>query len=205
MEFCGNFTPGGSNLAIPISGSTVTPYWSEPRIPHLNPRCPPRREQRSRHACNGNHRNCRVSGAQQAFDLAARIFIDPGDSVAIEDPHHHRFREIYVSTGARVRAIPVDADGILVSELTKIRGVLRFVHVTPSHQFPSGAILSVQRRLALLSWAGQSGTYILEDDYDSEYRYDSRPIEALQAIDREPSSPRMEPARCGCDRPFRRG
>ncbi|HEY1335882.1 MAG TPA: PLP-dependent aminotransferase family protein [Bryobacteraceae bacterium] len=125
-----------------------------------------------------------VNGTLQALDLAARVLLDSGDGVAVEDPHYFVAREMFAAAGAHVQAVPVDGDGLCVDRLPRAAGRLRFVYVTPSHQFPSGAILSLQRRLALLAWAARTGTYVIEDDYDSEFRYEPRPIEALQGIDR---------------------
>lgn len=121
-----------------------------------------------------------VNGSQQALDLCARLLLDPGDVVALEDPSYPGAREAFSAQGAKVMAIPVDSEGIVVSRLPP-SGV-KNVYVTPSHQFPSGASLSLSRRLELLAWARRSGTVILEDDYDSEYRYNGRPLPALQSM-----------------------
>jgi|SRR5579872_769361 len=125
-----------------------------------------------------------VNGTLQALDIATRLLLNPGDRVALEDPHYTVAREVFLSAGMRISAIPVDGDGLLVDRLVRDSRGIRCVLVTPSHQFPSGAILSLQRRLALLTWAAKANAYVIEDDYDSEFRYDSRPIEALQGIDR---------------------
>jgi GntR family transcriptional regulator/MocR family aminotransferase len=125
-----------------------------------------------------------VNGAQQALDLVARALLDPGHVVAIEEPQYLGAREAFQAAGARLLPVPVDAEGLVVSRLPAPASPPRLVYITPSHQFPTGATMSLARRLALLQWAGQAGTWIVEDDYDSEYRYSGRPIEALQALDR---------------------
>ncbi len=123
-----------------------------------------------------------VNGSQQALDLVARVLLEQGDAVVLEDPHYQGAREIFRSVGARIIPIPVDDFGLQVSRLPR-NGRVRLAYVTPSHQFPTGAILPLDRRLALLSWAEKTGAYILEDDYDGEFRYEGRPVEAVQALD----------------------
>jgi GntR family transcriptional regulator/MocR family aminotransferase len=124
-----------------------------------------------------------VSGAQQALDLICRITIDPGDAIAVENPGYPGSLLAFKSQGARPIAISVDAAGLVVDELSRYSHTkIKAVHVTPSHQFPTGAALSLPRRLELLSWAEQTGALIIEDDYDSEYRYSGRPIPALQGL-----------------------
>lgn len=125
-----------------------------------------------------------TNGTQQALDLVMRVFLEMGDRIAIEDPGYLSARRIFLSHGAKLLPIPVDSSGLIVEKLTQ-GGTepIRLVYVTPSHQFPTGAILSLTRRLQLLTWAQQTGALILEDDYDSEYRYGDRPIPALQGLD----------------------
>ncbi|MGH7720212.1 MAG: PLP-dependent aminotransferase family protein, partial [Gemmatimonadaceae bacterium] len=116
-------------------------------------------------------------------DLTARVLLDPGDSVWLEDPGYHGARGAFVAAGARVVGVPVDGEGLNV-EAGKARAPgARLAYVSPSHQFPLGVTMSLRRRLALLDWTRESGAWLLEDDYDSEYRYVSRPISALQGID----------------------
>jgi GntR family transcriptional regulator / MocR family aminotransferase len=124
-----------------------------------------------------------IGGSQQALDLAARVLIDPGEVVLMEEPHYLGARMAMKAAGARVEPIAVDAYGLRTSELAQGRRAARLVIVTPSHQFPTGAVMPLARRLELLRWANRSGACIFEDDYDSEYRYAGRPIEALQALD----------------------
>lgn len=121
-----------------------------------------------------------TNGAQQAFDLVGRVLIEPGEVVAVEEPGYPPVRALWASLGARVRGVPVDAEGVVVERLP---ARARLVHVTPSHQFPLGAVLSARRRTALLEWADRRGAVIVEDDYDSEYRFADRPLEPLQARD----------------------
>ncbi len=125
-----------------------------------------------------------VNGSQQALDLIARLTIDPGDWVAVEDPGYLGARYCFQGQGAKLQAVNVDLEGLDVEALSQYRQPFKLLYVTPSHQFPTGVTLSLSRRLTLLQWAQQTGTLILEDDYDSEYRYGDRPIPALQGLDR---------------------
>lgn len=125
-----------------------------------------------------------VNGTQQALDLIVRLLIEPGDIIALEDPGYMSARVIFQTQGAELLPITVDDSGLMVKELINFtHKPIRLVYVTPSHQFPTGAILSLPRRLELLAWAQQTGGLIIEDDYDSEYRYGDRPIPALQGLD----------------------
>lgn len=123
-----------------------------------------------------------VSGSQQALDLLARLLLDRGDRIVIEDPGYVEARRVFQAQGAEVVPVPVDEAGIVVEALSTSARPVKLVYVTPSHQYPTGVVLSLPRRLALLAWAQQSGAMILEDDYDSEFRYDERPIPALQGL-----------------------
>ncbi|MGH8516332.1 MAG: PLP-dependent aminotransferase family protein [Panacagrimonas sp.] len=124
-----------------------------------------------------------VSGSQQALDLTARILINRGDHVALEEPTYEGARQVFAAAGARVVSVPVDRDGLEVSQLPAHSPRCRVLYVTPSHQFPTGAVLSAPRRAALLEWARAHGSYIIEDDYDGELRYDVRNIEAIKGAD----------------------
>ena len=125
-----------------------------------------------------------VSGTQQALDLITRLFIDQGDRVAMEEPGYLSARRVFQSQGAEILPISVDAAGLSVEQLqAKSDLAIKLVYTTPSHQFPTGAILSLPRRLELLAWAQRMGTVIIEDDYDSEYRYGEKPIPAMQGLD----------------------
>jgi len=120
-----------------------------------------------------------ASGSQQALDLCARVLLDPGDDVAVEDPGYLGARELFVAVGSRVRPVPVDGDGLVVSALPPSA---RLVYITPSHQFPLGVSMSLARRLELVDWARAHRAVIVEDDYDSEYRYSGAPLPALQGL-----------------------
>jgi GntR family transcriptional regulator/MocR family aminotransferase len=125
-----------------------------------------------------------LSGAQEALDRTARILLNPGESVWMEEPGYPGAAVVFRAVGARICPVPVDAEGLdLERGIQKWRRA-RLAYVTPAHQFPLGVTMSLRRRLALLEWARRSGTLIFEDDYDSEYRYSGRPIPALQGLDR---------------------
>lgn len=121
-----------------------------------------------------------TSGSQQALDLIARVLIEPGDIVAVEDPGYPLPRRLFRSHGASVVGIPVDDEGLMVDRIPE---GARVVYVTPSHQYPLGMALSMGRRQALLAWAERSDAAVIEDDYDSEFRYGGRPLESLQGLD----------------------
>ncbi len=124
-----------------------------------------------------------INGSQQAIDLVTKLLIDRGDTVAVEDPGYLGARRAFLAQGARLLPVPVDEHGIVVERLAgKSAGKAKLIYVTPSHQFPTGAVLPLTRRLELLKWAERTGAMIIEDDYDSEFRYDSRPIPALQGL-----------------------
>jgi len=123
-----------------------------------------------------------VHGSQQAIDLCARVLLDPGDAFAFEDPGYLMARRCFEATGARLLAVPVDAQGLDTARLPQ-HDRARLAYVTPSHQFPLGGMLPIGRRQELLRWARQHRAWIIEDDYDGEFRYGQRPIDALQSID----------------------
>jgi len=124
-----------------------------------------------------------VAGSQQAIDLCIRLLLDRDDEVWMEDPGYFGARAVIRSGGARLVPVPVDDDGLNVTVGIEQAPGARMVYVSPSHQFPLGVTLSLARRLALLQWAGRSGAWVIEDDYDSEYRYVGRPLAALQGLD----------------------
>ena len=123
-----------------------------------------------------------VSGVQEAIDLAARLFLDPGDRVCMEDPGYPGAALAFEAVGAKISALPLDGEGMTLPG-PRLRDA-RLAYVTPGHQFPTGLGMSLPRRLALLEWARTTGAAILEDDYDSEFRYTGRPVPALQGLDR---------------------
>ena len=124
-----------------------------------------------------------VNGSQQALDLTARVLLDPGDRVVIEDPQYQGARRVFAAAGALAVPVSVDADGLDIARISPRSAGARLAYVTPSHQFPTGVVMSLARRLALLEWAERWSAHIVEDDYDSEYRYEGRPIEAVQGLD----------------------
>jgi GntR family transcriptional regulator/MocR family aminotransferase len=123
-----------------------------------------------------------VHGSQQGIDLCARVLLNSDDAFVFEDPGYLMARRCFEATGARCVATAVDAQGLDTSGLPQDHGV-RLAYVTPSHQFPLGGVLTITRRQELLQWARQQNAWIVEDDYDGEFRYGQRPIEALQTID----------------------
>jgi len=124
-----------------------------------------------------------VSGSQQAIDLTVRVLIDRGDRVALENPHYFPARNVSRAAGAALEFVEVDDQGMKITDLAAKKRKIKLVFVTPSHQFPTGALMPLGRRLELLAWANHTGAVVFEDDYDSEYRYSGRPVEALQALD----------------------
>ena len=124
-----------------------------------------------------------VPGSQAALRLSAAALLEPRDRVAIEEPGYFGARRALQSAGAELVPVPVDEEGLNVTALRKRGRSLRAVYVTPSHQYPLGVTMSAARRFALLEWAAQQDAWILEDDYDSEFRYVSRPVAALQGMD----------------------
>ncbi|MCW5889485.1 MAG: PLP-dependent aminotransferase family protein [bacterium] len=124
-----------------------------------------------------------VAGAQAGIDLAARLLVDPGDPVWMEDPGYPGARAALLAAGARPVPVPVDAEGLDPEAGTRRSPDARVVYLTPSHQYPLGMVMSLPRRLALLERAARTGTWILEDDYDGEYRFSGRPLAALQGLD----------------------
>jgi GntR family transcriptional regulator/MocR family aminotransferase len=124
-----------------------------------------------------------VNGTQQGLNLLSELLLDPGDPVAVEDPGYPAARRALEARGLLVSRIPVDSDGMAIDELFAA-GPQRLIHVTPSHQDPTGATLSLARRLSLLEAAERQRAVIVEDDYDSEFRYEGRPVESLKGLDR---------------------
>ncbi len=125
-----------------------------------------------------------TAGSQGALDLVARVLLDPGDLAWVEDPGYLGARGALLAAGASLVPVPVDQEGLDVEAGRQLCREARLAIVTPSHQFPTGVTMSLSRRLALLEWGRQAQAWIVEDDYDSEYRFSGRPLEALQGLDR---------------------
>ena len=122
-----------------------------------------------------------VAGTQQAIALIADVLVDPGDVAAIEEPHYTAIRKVLQAHGARMHTTPVDREGLVCAALPAAGAKL--VCVTPSHQFPTGAVMSLRRRMELLDYASRHDAWIFEDDYDGEFRYDGKPLAALRSLD----------------------
>lgn len=121
-----------------------------------------------------------TNGTQQALDIIGRVLLEPGDVVAVEKPGYLPPKELFKALGARVVGVPVDSEGLIVEALP---AEARMIYVTPSHQFPLGMAMSLSRRRALLAWAERCNAVVVEDDYDSEFRFGGRPLEPLQTLD----------------------
>jgi GntR family transcriptional regulator/MocR family aminotransferase len=124
-----------------------------------------------------------VSGSQQALEISSRVVLDPGNSAWIEEPGYWLTRSVLKGAGAKMVPVPVDAEGLNVAAGIKMRRKARAAFVTPSHQYPLGVTMSASRRMQLLDWAQSAGAWIIEDDYDSEYRFENMPIASLQGLD----------------------
>jgi len=125
-----------------------------------------------------------VNGSQHALDLSARVLLDPDSPVWIEEPGYVFLRHVLTLSGCRLVPVPVDSEGLDVAAGMKLSRNARAAYVTPSHQYPLGATMSAARRLQLIEWAHSVGAWIVEDDYDSEYRYESMPVASMQGLDR---------------------
>ncbi|HYW76304.1 MAG TPA: PLP-dependent aminotransferase family protein [Gammaproteobacteria bacterium] len=124
-----------------------------------------------------------VNGSQQALDLIARVLLDPGCTAALEDPGYPGARLAFAAAGARLRGCPVDSQGLHSASLPAPQAQACLCYVTPSHQFPTGALLPLARRLELLDWAARNDAFVVEDDYDSDYCFLARPLQAVHALD----------------------
>jgi len=123
-----------------------------------------------------------TNGAQHAFALISYLLIRSGTVVAMEQPGYERARWLFEAHGASIAEVPVDREGLVVERLPRRA---KLIYVTPSHQFPLGVRMSLSRRLALLEWAARRGAAVIEDDYDSEFRFEARPLDSLQSLDRQ--------------------
>ena len=124
-----------------------------------------------------------VSGSQQALDITARVLLDPGAPVWVEEPGYWLVHHVLKAAGCLAVPVPVDQEGLNVSEGIGLSPTARAAFVAPSHQYPLGVTMSAARRLQLLEWASKAGSWVVEDDYDSEYRYESPPLSSLQGLD----------------------
>jgi GntR family transcriptional regulator/MocR family aminotransferase len=124
-----------------------------------------------------------VNGSQQALEITARVLLDPGDRVWMEEPGYWLARSVFALAGCRLIPVPVDDQGMSVEAGIKLCRKARAAFVTPSHQFPLGVTMSASRRFQLLEWAHKTGSWIIEDDYDGEYRFESLPIASLHGLD----------------------
>lgn len=124
-----------------------------------------------------------VSGSQQAFDITTRVLLDPGSAVFVEDPCYDMARTVLTAASCRLIPVPVDQEGMDISAALQLNLKARAAFVIPSHQYPLGSTMTLARRLELLSWAQRTGAWVIEDDRDSEYRYDSNPISSLHGLD----------------------
>ena len=124
-----------------------------------------------------------LTSSQQAMSLCAQLLLDVGDAIFIEDPLYHGARKAFDAAGLNCIPIPVDQDGISVDQLRQSPHAAKAVFLTPSHQFPTGVTLSLDRRLAMIEWASQQQAWIIEDDYDSEFHYAGKPTACVQGLD----------------------
>lgn len=123
-----------------------------------------------------------VNGSQAGLDLLARMLVNPGDTIALEEPGYLGARDAFRAAGAELAPVPVDENGLVADALP---ATAKLVYCTPSYQFPLGSTMSAARRMQLLNWAAAHSAYVVEDDYDSEFRYGGRPLSALQGLDQQ--------------------
>lgn len=125
-----------------------------------------------------------TNGTQQAVFLITQLLLSRADPVWLEDPCHLGTSDVMSAFGIDVRSVPVDDEGFDIERARKMRKPAKMIYLTPSRQFPLGMTMSLQRRLSVLEWAKENDAWIIEDDYDSEFRYSGRPLPALQGLDR---------------------
>jgi GntR family transcriptional regulator/MocR family aminotransferase len=186
--------PALDQFPFSIWASLVAHHSRNPHV-HAIHRVDPRGAERFRDAICDYLRTARgvkctpdqilvVSGSQQALDITARVLLDPGNCVWVEEPGYHLQRIVLNAAGCRIVPIPVDRDGMNVAEGIRRAPRARAAFVTPSHQYPLGSTMSASRRIQLLNWAHSAGAWVVEDDYDSEFRYESLPIASMHGLDR---------------------
>jgi GntR family transcriptional regulator/MocR family aminotransferase len=185
--------PAFDHFPFAIWASLVARHSRNPHVSAIH-RIDPRGAERFRSAICDYLRTARgvkcspdqilvVSGSQQALDITARVLFDPGNSVLVEEPGYTLQRHVLTASGCRVIPVPVDRDGMDVASGIKRAPRARAAFVTPSHQYPLGSTMSASRRIQLLNWAHNAGAWIIEDDYDSEFRYESLPISSMHGLD----------------------
>ncbi len=125
------------------------------------------------------------AGGMDAFDFVHRAILKPGDQIWLEEPGYSTARRVFSSGGCNVIAVPTDSEGLIVAEGRLLAPKARAAFVTPARQYPTGSTMPLTRRLELLEWANEAGAVVIEDDYDSEYRYVGRPLPALMSLDRQ--------------------
>ncbi|MEP6901287.1 MAG: PLP-dependent aminotransferase family protein [Actinomycetota bacterium] len=149
----------------------------------------PLREAAAAHLAAARGVHCEIeqifitNGAQQALDLIARVLLGRRDKVWIEDPCYQEAHSVFYSNGAQIIPVAIDAEGFDLEEAERQSGAAKLVYITPSHQYPTGVTMSLARRLSLLEWARTNQSWIIEDDYNSEFRYAGRPLASLQNLD----------------------
>jgi GntR family transcriptional regulator/MocR family aminotransferase len=191
--FCAH-QPALDQFPFPVWTSLVARHSRNPQIRAIH-RIDPRGAERFRAAIADYLRTARgvkcspdqvlvVSGSQQALDLTARVLLDPGSAAWVEEPGYSLQRSALIAAGARVIPVPVDEEGMDVSIGIKRAPRARAAYVSPSHQYPLGSTMSASRRIQLLNWAHSAGAWVVEDDYDSEFRYGSLPIASMHGLDR---------------------
>ncbi len=192
------FTPGlpdCSDFPFAVWSRLLAKSWRDPQTALINGGDPggylPLREAVADYLRQVRGIDCRaedvliVSGIRQAIDLTCRLLLDPGDPVWIERPGFPGLRAAIAAQGGKLVHVPVDDEGLDVGDGLRQAPHARLACVAPSHQYPLGVVMSLQRRLALLAWAREAKAWILEDDYDSEYRYTGRPLAALRSLDED--------------------
>lgn len=187
--------PALEEFPYKIWAGLLAKHWREPSAELLGPGDPagygPLREAVAGYLGASRGVRCHAdqvvitTGSQQALDIAARTLLDPGDSAWVEEPGYLGTRGALLAASIELVPVPVDAEGLDVAAGIERAPGARLICVSPSCQYPLGMTMSLARRLALLEWAGKSGAWVLEDDYDSEYRYANRPLAALQGVDTE--------------------
>src|ERR1700733_13772606 len=186
--------PAFDHFPFPVWSSLITRHSKSPRFSAIH-NTDPRGSESCREAICTYLRTARavrcdpsqvmvVAGSQQALEISARVLLGNGSPVWIEEPGYRLARSVFQGAGCRLVPVPVDEDGMNVSAGIKQCAKARAAYVTPSHQYPLGSTMSASRRMQLLNWAQVTGSWIIEDDYDSEYRFESIPISSLQGLDR---------------------